>query len=149
MKFWHVALGMLGLYAISSTGSMADRAERSAARRTESQRVSEFVRESKDAELEKQRLSGVALSRYRSNCVLVVAGDTQAEVFHSEGIPAIDFSTGERLPPDTTVCNKRGWTALLNEDGLVSAVAVATRHDSDNNNISDIDDVRRILNGGQ
>ena len=147
MKWWHIGAGLLLLYAISSGGSVTEKAERAASRREGSQRVSERVRASQDRERDAKRLSGVALSRYRANCTLVEHQATGKEVIHSEGTVFVDRETGFPLPSGTAVCNSRAWTAVLDDYGQAQDVAIATRHDSDENGVADVVDVRRILNG--
>lgn len=135
------------LYAISSGGDVSEKAERAASRRQDSQRISERVRASQDRERDAKRLSGVALRRYRANCLPVVDRETNKEAIHTDDTIFVDRDTGFPLPTGTVVCNSRYWTGILDESGRATDVATATRHDSDDNGLSDIEDVRRILNG--
>ncbi|MEM9804056.1 MAG: hypothetical protein AAF959_02165 [Cyanobacteria bacterium P01_D01_bin.56] len=107
----------------------------------------ERVRAADDRNRDAERLSGVALGRFERNCSLVIGSQSGKESHHRIGDEVIDPSTGFPLPPGVEVCNSRGWTAETDKNGAVSNVAIATRHDSNENGRPDLEDVRSLLNG--
>lgn len=147
MRWWHIGLALLVLYSFASGGDISERAERASVRREERQRVSERVRAADDRNRDAERLSGVALGRFERNCSLVIGSQSGRESHHRIGDEVIDPSTGFPLPPGVEVCNSRGWTAETDKNGAVSNVAIATRHDSNENGRPDLEDVRSLLNG--
>lgn len=148
LKPWHwVILVVLG-YAMCSGPEISENNQAAAIRREEAAQNSALRRQRRDSAREREQRSADAVKRYMANCVPVVALDSGKDAMHLEGQEVIDRSTGQRLAPGTLVCNQRGWTAVLDQQGLISDVAIAAHFDRNKDGESDLQEIRGILNGG-
>ncbi len=128
-----VGIGILAIYALSLLGGDPEGAQRS----QEAQAAKDLVQESRHSERNALRLSAVALQRFHRGCLAVQEISTEQEVFHAEGTLFLDQETGRPFPPNVEICNSRAWTAVTNEEGRATKIAIATAQDSNKNKIPD------------
>ena len=124
---------ILAVYTLSLLGGDPDAAERKTAEAANK----ELVQDSRAKEREALRLSAVALQRFRRGCQPVVVSGTDKEAIHTPETVFVDHVTGLPLPAGTEICNGRAWTAVIQNGGTATDVAIATPQDSNNNQIAD------------
>lgn len=117
MKTWHIIAGLaaVGLFWSSTNGGDVTG---SAARLQDSSRAQVAKEDEKRLERrrlrEQERLSKVALDRYRTGCIRVIHTETQtADTRFIDGDNVIDASgAGRQLRDGTAICNAVGDTAI-------------------------------------
>ena len=96
------------------------------------QQQSEFsdrIRTNREEAKQAQKLSKVAIDRYRNNCILVTDLSTKKETYFSEGQDVIDRQLNRRIRTGATVCNRLGDTAIVDSTGAIADIARVSTDD--------------------
>lgn len=136
-----IGCAILALYGLSLLGGDPEGAELS--RQNESTR--DLVQQSRHQERDALRRSSIALQRFRRGCQPVEDKSTGLEALHSENTQFLDRQTGFAFPAEIEICNGRGWTAVTDENGYATDIAIATPQDSNSNQIPDITEAQEIF----
>lgn len=87
------------------------------------------IRANRDASRHAEKLSKVALDRYRANCIWVVDTKSQKEAYFQDGATVVDQNALNRpLRSGATICNRLGDTAIV-QDGRITDIARVTTDD--------------------
>ena len=132
---------LLVLYGLSLLGRDPEGAELS--RQNASTR--NLVQQSRHQERDALQRSSIALQRYRRGCQPVEDKSTGLEALHGENTQFLDRQTGLVFPSGIEICNSRGWTAVTDENGYATDIAIATPQDSKSNQIPDITEAQEIF----
>jgi hypothetical protein len=123
IKTSHTIIG-LGLLALLSQGeNVRSSLEKSNQVRAEQTAFNDRIRVNRTEAREAQKLSQVALDRYKSNCILVVDEQTKQESYFQPNSLVTDSRLNRSLRPGVSVCNKIGDTAVVSEAGTVTDIA--------------------------
>lgn len=123
IKTSHIIIG-LGVLALLSQGeNVRSSLEKSNLIRTEQSEFNDRIRRNRTEEREAEKLSKVALARYKNNCILVVDEQTKQESYFQPGQSVVDTRLGRTLRPGVPICNKTGDTAVVSEAGTVVDIA--------------------------
>lgn len=88
---------------------------------------SDRIRTNRTEAREAEKLSKVALDRYRANCILVVDKDSSQDSYFQEGELVVEPRLNRSIRPGASVCNKLGDTAVVDGSGRITDIArVAT-----------------------
>lgn len=123
IKTSHIIIG-LGVLALLSQGeNVRSSLEKNNQIRTEQSEFNDRIRQNRTEEREAEKLSKVALARYRSNCIFVVDEQTKQESFFQPGQSVVDPKLKRTLRSGVPICNKTGDTAVVSEAGTVTDIA--------------------------
>lgn len=138
IKTSHLILGAVAVLALSQGENVRQSVSSSNQIRAEQADFADRLRENRTEARQAEKLSKVALARFKNNCVLVVDTKTQTEALFKPGEPVIDPKQQNRtLRPGLFVCNRLGDTAVISEAGTITDIArIAT---------TDLEEFRLIL----
>jgi hypothetical protein len=127
IKTSHIIIGSVALVALANGENVRGSLEKGNAIRSQQSQLSDRIRQNRLEAREAEKLSKVALDRYRSNCILVVDDKSGKESYLKEGSTVIDTQLGRSLRSGAFVCNELGDTAVVSQAGTVTDIArVAT-----------------------
>lgn len=123
IKTSHIILGIATLSILSQGENVRSSLEKGSQVRQEQADFSDRIRQNKIEEKEAEKLSKVALARYKSNCILVVDQATGQESFLQPNSLVIDTRLGRPIRAGATVCNRIGDTAIIAQSGVTADIA--------------------------
>lgn len=107
LKTSHLILGSLAVIAISQGDRVGQAVNKNNRIRNERAEFADLVRENRAELRQAEKLSGLALERYRNNCVLVVDATTGKEALFQPGEPVVHPNQQSRtLRPGLFICNR-------------------------------------------
>ncbi len=118
-----IILGAVLLIAISQGENVRKSLDKSNAIRQEQSDFQDRVRQNRTESRQAEKLSKIALDRYRNNCILVVDEATGKESYFQPGTTVVDLQLGRTLRSGVPVCNKLGDTGIVSEAGTLTDVA--------------------------
>jgi hypothetical protein len=123
IKTSHIIIG-LGVLALLSQGeNVRSSLERNNQYRSEQSEFNDRIRRNRTEEREAEKLSKVALARYKNNCILVVDEQTKLESYFQPNSFVVDSRLNRYLRPGVPICNKVGDTGVVSEAGTITDIA--------------------------
>jgi hypothetical protein len=127
LKTSHIIWGSIALIALSQGENVRQSLAKGGAIRQEQAEFSDRIRENRTEARQAEKLSQVALDRYRDNCILVVDKDTREQSYFQPGELVVEPKLNRTIRPGAFICNKLGDTAVVSEAGTITDIArVAT-----------------------
>lgn len=124
IKTSHIILVLVGLFALSNGENVRQSIAKGQKISDQRNEFRDRVRQNKEEARNAQKLSQVALDRFRANCILVADTTTGKEAFFQEGALVGDVEgTGRTLRPGAIVCNSLGDTAEIDANGAITDIA--------------------------
>lgn len=123
IKTSHIIIG-LGVLALLSQGeNVRSSLERNNQIRSEQSDFNDRIRQNRTEEREAEKLSKVALARYKNNCIFVVDGETKLESYFQPNSLVVDTKLNRSLRSGVPVCNKVGDTGVVSVAGTITDIA--------------------------
>jgi hypothetical protein len=127
IKTTHIIWGSIALIALSQGENVRQSLAKGNQIRQEQASFSDRIRQNRTEARIAEKLSKVALDRYRSNCILVVDEATGKEDYFQPGTTVLDTQLAHTLRPGAFICNRLGDTAIVSQAGTITDIArVAT-----------------------
>lgn len=127
IKASHCILGVFALIALSQGENVRQSLAKGNQVRQEQAEFSSRIRTNRTLSRQAQKLSSVALDRYKANCILVVDEVTGKENYFQESASVVDNQLSRPLRSGVPICNRLGDTAVVSAAGTVTDIArVAT-----------------------
>lgn len=123
LKTSHLIWGSIALLALSQGENVRSSIDKSNQVRREQAEFSDRLRANRTEARQAEKLSKVALDRYRNNCILVVDGETKKESYFQPGSDVVDRQLGRNLREGVPICNRLGDTAIVSTAGTITDVA--------------------------
>jgi hypothetical protein len=118
-----IILGAAILIALSQGENVRSSLDKSNALRQEQSQFQDRIRQNRTESRQAEKLSKIALDRYRNNCILVVDQETGKESYFQPGTQVVDVQLGRSLRSGVPICNKLGDTGIVSEAGTITDVA--------------------------
>jgi hypothetical protein len=118
-----IILGAAILIGLSQGENVRNSLEKSNALRQEQSQFQDRIRQNRTESRQAEKLSKIALDRYRNNCILVVDQETGKESYFQPGTQVVDVQLGRSLRSGVPICNKLGDTGIVSEAGTITDVA--------------------------
>jgi hypothetical protein len=127
IKTSHIIWGSIALLALSQGDNVRQSLNKGGTIRQEQAEFSSRIRQNRNKARQAEKLSKVALDRYRNNCILTVDSDTGKESYFEPSTTVVDTELAQPLRPGAFICNKLGDTAVVSDAGTIADIArVAT-----------------------
>lgn len=128
IKTSYILYGAIALIIISQGDRVGEAVDRNDRIRSEQANFADLVRTNRASIRQAEKLSQIALDRYRNNCALVVDATNGEEALFQPGEPVIDPRQQNRtLRSGLLICNRLGDTAVISQNGTITDIArVAT-----------------------
>ncbi len=126
-----ILLSCLGIIILSNGENVRGSLEQGNQRRLQQSNFSARVKENRTLARNAEKLSKVALDRYRNNCILVRDGRSTKEDYFKEGILVMNTKATSTMRPGAFVCNRLGDTAVVGIDGKMEDIARVTTADQE------------------
>jgi hypothetical protein len=123
IKATHIIWGSIALVALSQGENVRSSLAKGNRIRQEQTEFSERVRQNRAEARQAEKLSKVALDRYKNNCILVVDQPTGKEAYFTEGTYVVDAQIERSLRAGAFICNKLGDTAVVSQAGTITDIA--------------------------
>ena len=123
IKTSHIIWGSVVLVALSQGENVRTSLAKGDQVRQEQAEFSDRIRQNRTEERQAEKLSRVALGRYRNNCILVVDGATKKEGYFQPGSEVVDRQLGRTLREGAAICNRLGDTAVVSAAGTITDIA--------------------------
>jgi hypothetical protein len=119
LKTSHIIWGSVALLALSQGENVRSSLAKGSQIRQEQTEFSDRIRQNRTEAKNAEKLSKVALDRYKANCILVADQKTGKEAYFQPGGSVIDRQLGRPLRSGVPVCNRLGDTAIVSEAGTI------------------------------
>jgi hypothetical protein len=129
IKTSQIIWGSLALIALSQGENMRSSFAKGNQAKQEQTEFSDRIRQNRTEARNAEKLSKVALSRYKANCILVVDQETGKEAYFQTGGSVIDSQLGHPLRASVPICNRLGDTAVVTQAGTIADIARITTPD--------------------
>lgn len=129
VKTSHILWVSLAVVALSQGENMRASVEKGSQAKQEQSDFSDRLRKNRTEARNAEKLSKVALDRYKSNCILVSDQETGKETYLQPGALVVDMELGRPLRTGASVCNRLGDTAVVSAAGTVIDIARVTTTD--------------------
>lgn len=123
IKSSHFIIGSLAVVALANGENVRSAMQKNTDIRQEQASFSDRIRQNRTEARQAEKLSKVALDRYKANCILVVDDGSSKEAYFQPAQKVIDTQLGQTLRPGVPVCNKLGDTAVVSEAGTLTDIA--------------------------
>lgn len=123
LKTSHLIWGSIALIALSQGENVRQSLAKGNQIRQEQSEFSDRIRLNRTESRQAEKLSKVALDRYRNNCILVVDKETRQPIYLTPGEAVVEPKLNRSLRPGAFICNKLGDTAVVTEAGTITDVA--------------------------
>jgi hypothetical protein len=123
IKTSHLIFGALALIALSQGENVRSSAAKGGALRQEQADFSDRIRQNRTEARQAEKLSKVALDRYRNNCILSVDVQTGLPSYFRPGEEVIEPKLRRTLRTGAFICNVLGDTAVVSEAGTITDIA--------------------------
>jgi hypothetical protein len=124
LKTSYLLYGLGVLILVSQGNRVGEAVSKSERVRNERMEFSDLIRENKSAARQAEKLSEIALDRYRNNCVLVVDLESGEEALFEPGESVVSPGQQNRaLRSGLFICNRLGDTAVVSENGTITDIA--------------------------
>jgi len=129
IKTTHLIWGSIALIALSQGENVRSSLSKGNQIKQQQTEFSDRIRESRTEARQAEKLSKVALDRYRNNCILVVDEQTGKESYFQPGTTVLDTQLAQPLRPSAFICNRLGDTAIVSQAGTITDIARITTPD--------------------
>lgn len=127
IKTSHIIWGSIAILTLSQGENVRQSLAKGNQVRQEQAEFSDRIRLNRTEARQAEKLSKVALDRYRNNCILVVDRDSRQQSYFQPGEPVVEPKLNRNIRTGAFICNKLGDTAVVNEAGTITDIArVAT-----------------------
>lgn len=126
IKTTHLLWGAVALVALSQGENVRSSVTKNGEIKQQQSAFSDRIRENRTEARQAEKLSKIALDRYRSNCILVVDEGTGKETYFQLGTSVIDTQLARTLRSGASVCNRLGDTAQVSQAGTITDIARVT-----------------------
>ena len=127
LKTSHIIWGSIAILTLSQGENVRQSLAKGNQVRQEQAEFSDRIRLNRTEARQAEKLSKVALDRYRNNCILVVDRDSHQQSYFQPGEPVVEPKLNRNIRAGAFICNKLGDTAVVNEAGSITDIArVAT-----------------------
>lgn len=127
IKTTHIIWGSIALLALSQGENVRQSLAKGNQTRQEQASFSDRIRTNRTEARQAEKLSKVAIDRYKNNCILVVDSVSQQQSYFAPGEAVVEPKLNRSLRPGAFICNKLGDTAVVSEAGTITDIArVAT-----------------------
>lgn len=127
LKTSHIIWGSIAILTLSQGENVRQSLAKGNQVRQEQAEFSDRIRLNRTEARQAQKLSQVALDRYKNNCILVSDRDSKQPSYFQPGEPVVEPKLNRPIRSGAFVCNKLGDTAVVNEAGTITDIArVAT-----------------------
>lgn len=123
LKTSHLIWGAVAVLALSQGENVRQSLAKGSQIRQEQAEFSDRLRQSRTEAKNAEKLSKVALDRYKANCILVVDGDTRKEGYFQPGSEVVDRQLNRSIREGVPICNRLGDTAIVSAAGTITDVA--------------------------
>lgn len=123
IKASHLIIGGVVLIALLNGENVRSSIQKGNSLRREQAEFSDRVRRNRTEARNAQKLSKIALDRYRANCILVVDDTTGKEAYFQPGGAVVDPQLRQPLRDGVPICNKLGDTAIVSAAGTITDIA--------------------------
>ena len=123
IKTSHIIIGLIAVGLVSQGENVRGSLAKGDSIRQQQSEFNDRIRRNRTEAKQAQKLSKVALDRYRSNCILVVDDETGKENYFKPETTVLDSQLARPLRPGAFVCNKLGDTAIVSQAGTISDIA--------------------------
>ncbi len=123
IKTTHLIWGAIALIALSQGENLRSSLAKGNQIKQEQTEFSDRIRENRTEARQAEKLSKVALDRYRNNCILVVDDKTGKESYFQPGTSVLDAQLARTLRHGAFICNRLGDTAIVSQAGTVTDIA--------------------------
>ncbi|MBD1942515.1 hypothetical protein H6F50_09125 [Coleofasciculus sp. FACHB-712] len=131
LKTSHILLASAALILLSNGERVRGSLEKSESIRQEQSSFNDYIRQNRTKARMAEKLSKVALDRYRNNCILVRTAKTTREDYFSEGTRVMNPRLSQTLRPGAFICNSLGDTAIVSDNGTITDIARITMTDQE------------------
>ena len=129
VKTTHLIWGSIALIALSQGENVRSSLAKGNQIKQQQTEFSDRIRVNRTEARQAEKLSKVALDRYRNNCILVVDGETGKEDYFQLGTTVLDTQLSKPLRPRAFICNRLGDTAIVSQAGTITDIARITTPD--------------------
>jgi hypothetical protein len=127
IKTTHIIWGSVALIALANGENVRQGLAKGNQAREQQASFSDRIRNNRTEARQAEKLSKVALDRYKNNCIFVVDGETGKESYFQPGTSVLDTQLAHPLRPNAFICNRLGDTAVVSQAGTIADIArVAT-----------------------
>ena len=119
----HIIIGIGALVLLSQGENVRGSLEKNNQIRQEQSDFNDRIRQSRREGNESEKLSKVALSRYKSNCIFVVDTIANRESYFQLGSSVVDTSLNRPLRAGVPICNRLGDTGIVSQAGTITDIA--------------------------
>lgn len=123
LKTTHIIWVSIALIGLSQGENVRQSVAKGNSYRQQQSEFSDRIRINRDEARQAEKLSKVALDRYRNNCILVIDKATGKEAYLAEGQPITDRQLKRPLRTGAIVCNRLGDTAVVDSVGTITDIA--------------------------
>lgn len=123
LKTSHLIVGCIAILALSQGENVRSSINKGDRIRQEQSEFSDRIRANKQEARQAEKLSGVALDRYKNNCILVSDRDAGKESYFWSGESVLDKQLKRPIRTGAAVCNGLGDTAVVSADGTIADIA--------------------------
>jgi hypothetical protein len=123
IKTSYIIWGSIALVALSQGENVRSSLAKGNRIRQEQTVFNDRIRENRTEARQAEKLSKVALDRYKNNCILVVDEPTGKEAYFTEGTYVVDSQIKRSLRAGAFICNKLGDTAVVSQAGTITDIA--------------------------
>lgn len=123
IKASHIIWGSIAILALSQGENVRQSLAKGSQIRQEQSSFSDRIRLNRTEARQAEKLSKVALDRYKANCILVSDAKTGIPSYFQPGEPVIEPKLNRTIRSGAFVCNELGDTAVITEVGTITDIA--------------------------
>ncbi len=123
IKTSHIIWGFVAILALSQGENVRQSLAKGNQVRQEQADFSSRIRQNSTEARQAEKLSKVALDRYRNNCILVVDRDSGEQSYFQPGELVVEPKLNRTIRAGAFICNKLGDTAIVSEAGTITDIA--------------------------
>lgn len=123
IKTTHIIWGSIALLALSQGENVRQSLAKGNQIRQEQASFSDRIRTNRTEARQSEKLSKVAIDRYKNNCILVVDSVSQQQSYFTPGEAVVEPKLNRSLRSGAFICNKLGDTAVVSEAGTITDIA--------------------------
>ena len=123
LKTSHIIWGSIALIALSQGENVRQSLAKGNQIRQEQTEFSDRIRLNRTEARQAEKLSKVALERYKNNCILVVDRDSRQQSYFQPEEPVVEPKLNRNIRSGAFICNKLGDTAVVSEAGTITDIA--------------------------
>lgn len=123
IKTTHIIWGSIALIALSQGENVRQSLAKGNQVRQEQAEFSDRIRQNRTEARQAEKMSKVALDRYRNNCILSVDVETGKPSYFRPGEEVVEPKLRRSLRSGAFICNVLGDTAVVSEAGTITDIA--------------------------